>query len=170
MNSNKAINILNTQLNKLKSETFGKESTWMSETRSYLDKVIGFEDVLNEGYRDIVSQVGNSRKNGIIQVADIYTYRAHFENILNSAIDRIRNMDIEKKGNFLSRISEGWLIFWCGLIVSGFGLAYGTGFYFGQRNPIEAPAIHLPATNFTPNDKANDSSHDKGDSNKRKRS
>lgn len=80
----------------------------------------------------------------------IKEYHQQYTKVINLLIEVIDEKGIPSKGNFLSRISEGWLIFWCGLLIPSL---FFSGYYFGKREsiPLSSPN-EIPKEKTTPNE------------------
>ena len=135
----KAISIISAQIQKAESENFDKiydSPTWKIHAKSLIELFLGpnseqFKNLNRAFLSGDASYLSMSEKNEVRRDEINYDCK-----ILESAIEIIQIKGIYKKPklNFLSTVSENWLIFIVSLIISAMAGLFYIGYWYGQQS------------------------------------
>ena len=140
MKKAQAVDILSTQKSKLQVDGVLKNELWLSQTRSLLISIFGenSEELRRfSAFRSYPPSVYLLRPDmdSIVAgaIADITAF-------LNNCIEtvQLRGVSVTLRPNFLARISDTWLTFILGLLLT---TTFSAGFWFGSHDKSSSSGI-----------------------------
>jgi hypothetical protein len=144
----KAIEILNIQKSKLDSGKSLNDGIWRIQLLSYIatyfsensteykflsKKHFYVDEYDSRAYRISENSIQDDLKEKIVQAREF----------IDNCIETLKNTGIYRKpkSNFLSRVSENWLIFICGIIISVLVGIFYIGYWYGQHSSLTPPFV-----------------------------
>jgi hypothetical protein len=143
-----AIDILNTQKSKLYSVTIDlNDGIWGAQLLSYIVTYFSENSVEYQFLSKTAFYTPEYNEDGKIPEGEVRMDRLKKINkaidFIDNCIEKLKNTGVYKKPktNILSSLSEGWLIFICGLIIAAMTGLFYIGYWYGEHNSSTAPFV-----------------------------